>query len=300
MRTEVGHFFIQRRALMPTKPALTVSEQIQLLQKRGLIMHNVAAVESFLLQNNYYRLNIYFHKLMRGAECFRAGTQIDDILEIYYFDRWLRNRLLLLLEPIEIHIKTRIAYYLGTTYGADCLYHKDHFKNEAVYRKVVTDFDKERERNFQDPVIVHHEASYQGVFPIWVIVEFLSFNSISNLFFCLYERDKKAIAKQAYNINEHFLGQWLHALSVLRNICAHYGYLYQREYSVRPKLFHEFGWNVNQNDTLFALCLVLQRLSQKNDWIIFCQSLDTRTNTSQSFSLSDYGFPVNWLEYLAS
>lgn len=46
------------------KPALTIEQQIYLLQERGMIIDDFGEVKRFLEETNYYRLNIYFHKLM--------------------------------------------------------------------------------------------------------------------------------------------------------------------------------------------------------------------------------------------
>jgi abortive infection bacteriophage resistance protein len=299
MRTEVGHFFLGPYIIaMPIKPALPVSDQINLLQQRGMRIESPAFAEAFLLQNNYYRLNIYFHKCMRTENQFIDGITFEDIVTIYQFDRWLRNRLLMLLEPIEIHMKTRIAYHLGRTYGSDCFYKSGCFKDAEGFKKVISDFENERSRNFKDPVIIHHETTYSGRYPIWVIVEFLSFKAISNIYSCMHERDKKQVAQASFGINEYYLGQWLHSFSVLRNICAHYGYLFKREFSVRPKLFREFGWDQNKNGSLFAMCLVLRRLSDQMDWSKFIRSLQEREKNLGKFSLKDYGFPTDWQRYL--
>lgn len=283
---------------MTIKPALSVSEQVKLLQTRGLIIENPSSAEALLLQNSYYRLNIYFHKYMKAENCFKVGTTFEDIVAVYEFDRWLRNRLLTLLEPIEIHIKTRIAYRLSHSYGSDCFYKDNCFKNVDDFKKVTKDFENERNRNYKDPIILHHETAYRGKYPIWVVVEFLSFRAVSNIFACMHERDKKQIAKDAYNVNEYFLGQWLHTLSVLRNICAHYGYLFRREFSVRPKLYREFGWDTNNNGSLFAMCLVLRRLSKQQDWVAFSKALSDKAAVLGRLSLEDYGFPSDWQRYL--
>jgi abortive infection bacteriophage resistance protein len=86
---------------------------------------------------------------------------------------------------------------------------------------------------------------------------------------------------------------------VLRNICAHFGYLFQREFSVRPRLFREFGWPLNSNGSLFALCLVIRRLSEKQKWQEFIGSIDEKSKNDHSFVLLDYGFPDDWKGYLA-
>jgi len=46
------------------KPALTIDQQLNLLEERGIIIDDKSEAELFLIDNNYYRLNIYFHKTM--------------------------------------------------------------------------------------------------------------------------------------------------------------------------------------------------------------------------------------------
>ncbi len=283
---------------MTIKPALSVIEQIRLLETRGMVIPDTQAAEAFLLRNNYYRLNIYFHKCMQTENQFEPGLAFEDVAAAYQFDRWLRHQLLILLESIEIHIKTRIAYYLARTYGSDCFYKIGCFKEANDFSRVVRDFENERNRNYQDPVVIHHETVYSGKYPVWVIIEFLSFKGTSNLYGCLHERDKKRIAQDAYGINENFLGQWIHVLSVLRNICAHYGYLFRREFSVRPRLFREFGWDTSNNGSLFAINFVLRRLSEKSSWTDYTSLLYERASELKRFSLADYGFPADWRRYL--
>lgn len=285
---------------MPLKPALSVNDQIALLQQRGMIFADTSVVNFFLLSNNYYRLNIYFHKFMDCPDHFRSGTQFEHIIEIYKNDQWLRNKILTVLEPIEIKIKTQIAYYLGLTYGPNCFYRADIYKQEDICGILLENFEKEINRNKEDPVVYHHNVNYEGNFPIWVIVEFLSFNTISKFFSKLQEKDKKCIATAAYNLNEYFLGQWLHVLSVLRNICAHYGYLYLRTYSVRPKLSQSFRWDQNKNTRLFAMFLVIRRLSESAKWQTFIQEVGNKEQVTPSFLLRDYGFPRDWQRFLIS
>ena len=59
---------------------------------------------------------------MMVNDTFKTGVTFNDITVKYFFDRWLRNRLLYLLEPIETNIKTKLAYHLTLKYGSDCFY----------------------------------------------------------------------------------------------------------------------------------------------------------------------------------
>lgn len=279
---------------MILKPALTVQDQILRLQSKGLIVENPKFAESFLLRNNYYRLNIYFHKFMDGTDHFENGTTFEKITRIYENDQWLRNQLLAILEPIEIHTKTSIAYHLGLKYGSDCFYHDEFHHNIAILNSVKGSFVQEVNHNKQEPFVLHHKQKYDGIFPIWVIVELLSFGAVSKYYSCLYPKDRASIAHQFFVIDEDFFLSWLRSLCVLRNICAHFGYLYKRGFQVTPRLYKE--WNVEQKRTqsLFAIFVVIKELSEQQKLENLMGALSEREEKHPSFLLSDYGFPTKW------
>ena len=131
------------------------------------------------------------------------------------------------------------------------------------------------------------------------MVEFFSFNTLSKLYKNLLEPDKKIIAQGLYNANDYLFGQWLHVLSIQRNICAHYGYLFRREYPIRPIIAKSFKWDPTQDNQLFALFLVMRRLSDRNIWLTFIQNISDAEKTRPFFGLGDYGFPTDWHSYLA-
>lgn len=283
---------------MPLKPALSIRDQIVLLRNRGMIIDSEPTAETFLASNHYFRLNIYFHKLMDSPNHFREGTQLSQVMAIYSNDRWLRNKILAVLEPIEIKTRTQVSHYLGITYGPDVFYQKDIYKDETIWQAIQGNFSNEITRNQSDPVIKHHRAHYGGLFPIWVIIEFLSFNTLSKFYSNLQEKDKKIIAKNIYGVNDYLFGQWLHVLSVLRNNCAHYGYMYRREYPLRPIMAKAFGWDGTKNTRLFALFLVMRRLSDRRVWQDFIQIISDNEKKRPCFNLEDYGFPDDWRSYL--
>lgn len=168
MRTEVGHFLpLQKQiVIMSLKPALSIEDQLALLKHRGMIIDNESTAVAFFSSNHYYRLNIYFHKLMDTPDHFRDGTRFSQVMAIYANDSWLRNKILTLLEPIEIKTRTQLSHYLGMTYGPDAYYQKGIYKDETIPQTVLDNFRKESFRNKSDPVIKHHKEKYGGIFPI--------------------------------------------------------------------------------------------------------------------------------------
>jgi abortive infection bacteriophage resistance protein len=284
--------------IMLLKPALSVPDQIKLLQQRGLLFKNISYAESVLSQINYYRFNIYFHKHMVVNNQFMKDVYFDDIAQIYENDSWLRNKILRILEPIEISIKTHLANYLGMTYGSDC------FSKIAIFQKpnfsqILMDLlQKEVLKQKNEAFVVHHNKKYGGKFPAWVIVELLSFNTISRIFSNLLPTDKRSIAQSSFSIKDFYLESWLHSLSVLRNICAHYGYIYNRSFSVPPALLPDQKNFSSRNDTLFTLFLVMKRLTAPEKWEIFIADILEHVRNTKNLDFRDYGFPYDWETYL--
>ena len=122
---------------------------------------------------------------------------------------------------------------------------------------------------------------------------------LSKYYANLLENDKKQIAKNLNNSNDYLLGQCLHVLSIQRNICAHFGYLYQRDYAIRPIMAKSFHWDPNENGKLFAQFLVMRRLGDKKNWHQFMSEFERNVSERQFFELADYGFPNDWSSYLS-
>ena len=283
---------------MALKPALSINEQLELLRKRGMNIDDENKAKTFLNENHYYRLNIYFHKFMDAPDHYQKEVRFSQIMAVHENDRWLRNKILSMLEPIEIGARTQISHHLAMKYGSDAFYNNSIFKDPIKFGDICRIFTNEINRNQNDPVVVHHRTRYAGRFPIWVVVELFSFNTLSKLFNNLLEPDKKAIANGFYNINDHLFGQWLHVLSIQRNICAHYGYLFRREYPIRPIIERSSNWDPTQDNKLFALFLAIRRLSNPIIWQGFIKTISDNEKASPFFCLSDYGFPSDWQTYL--
>lgn len=80
------------------KIAIDVSEQIDLLESRGMVITDRDKAQEVLLDIGYYRLGFYwfpFEKTYpnknRRTHQFREGTNFDYIVKLYYFDFNLRN-----------------------------------------------------------------------------------------------------------------------------------------------------------------------------------------------------------------
>ena len=88
-------------------------------------------------------------------------------------------------------------------------------------------------------VVTHYERKYDGLYPLWVIVEFFSLGMLSYFYSDLLRDDKKMIARALGCKSDEKLESWLRCLTDLRNRCAHYSRLYYWNFTSIPLLYKE-------------------------------------------------------------
>src|SRR5690348_3838451 len=99
--------FSSSPAVAYSKPYLDISQQLALIQQRGVIVSDVPKATEMLHRIGYYRLSGYWYPF-RGivnlsigpivGDNFRPGTQLATVLDLYVFDKKLR---LLMLDAFE-------------------------------------------------------------------------------------------------------------------------------------------------------------------------------------------------------
>ncbi len=281
------------------KPPKTFEEQLKIMRERGLIINDDDFAIDVLKRVNYYRLSAYTLTVKnRNTNKFYNRTTFEHVFNLYEFDRKLRHLLVGILEIIEITFRTRIAYELGHSYGTIGYQQSDRFVSEEFHKEFLDDLNKSIRKN-QEVFIDHHLQKYDGQFPIWVAVELISFGTISKLFKNMIAPDQEKIASKYYYTSAVYLANWIHAAVHLRNICAHYGRLYNRFLKVTPKMPKKFRWQF-LNKSLFKTIVILHELypsQQKwNDFVTNAEALFEEYK--DVIDLYKIGFVENWPEVL--
>ena len=117
-------------------------------------------------------------------------------MHIYRFDMELRAALMYLLESIEVPMRTYIGYYHAKALG---YYKEESFEDIDRFHKFESDYKFAIEEYGDKEVFVkHHKDIYEGKFPIWVLVELLTFGSLSRLFKNLTSEVRDEICRNNY------------------------------------------------------------------------------------------------------
>jgi len=287
------------------KPPLTIAQQIQTLKERGLIIEDEDRAFRYLSFISLYRLRAYTYPFQDNSNPehpFRKETTFDDILNTYLFDRKFRLLVFDAIERIEIALRTQIIYQYSIKYGGNWYENENLYRKPHFFQKDISLIDKELIRS-NEVFIKHYKTKYSTPKrpPAWMTIETLSLGLLSKIYENLkISPEKKSIARN-FNLSHPFvLESWMHSLSVIRNICAHHGRLWNRELPASMKLPKKTYdvWLKNTKFPQGKLYLSLSSILYLLNTIIprnhFKIKLKMLISQYPDIPLRQMGFPDNW------
>ena len=164
----------------------------------------------------------------------------------------------------------------------------------------MDDIDEELRRNSKAPFVKNFRDNYDGgELPIYALVEIFSFGTLSKFYKNMKNSDKKAIA-QKFGVGYTYLESWLESISYVRNICAHYGRLYNAKLSKTPKMYNQYREAGIGNNRIFGVLLcMMQLLKGDKNWILFVDEIEMLIEKYEGIDIKTMGFPENWKELLS-
>lgn len=321
------------------KPPLTVPQQIELLKQRGLTILDEVRAERFLEVVTLFRLSPYMRPFQNPADsdhAFLPSISLSQIVDVYCFDRELRNLVMDAIERFEVAVRACINNHM-TCSTTDSHWYLDagQFNRKFNHQRLLADLqnklDDEKQKyqrearrinDSQAPVELKRQRlelrqrdnyfRYYGqtyhqpeLPPSWAMLEELSIGALSHLYAGLArDRDRKLIAKR-FNLPQEVLGSWLHTLTFIRNCCAHHARLWNRELSVPPKLPKGSNWQLPKTAQALPaperrLYVVLMMLVHLMGYVSpdshWSQRLTALLERYTNISMPAMGFPENWQE----
>jgi len=97
------------------KPYLSFEEQADMLIERGMGGSRDALLQC-LQSVGYYRMSGYWH-IFHEDNVFADSATIEEVIDIYCFDRQLRLIVLDAIERVEVYFRTQLAHKLSRDFG---------------------------------------------------------------------------------------------------------------------------------------------------------------------------------------
>ncbi|EHL20281.1 hypothetical protein HMPREF9628_00126 [Peptoanaerobacter stomatis] len=231
--------------------SLTFEEQIQLFEKRGLIINDKEKAKQKLQYINYYKLKElaypFYERDENGVYLYK-NIDFEEIIKRYYQDKHIRLSILECTEKIEVAFKTRFCYLLGKKYGAyGYLKFNNWFDKETYCKYYVSekqgDFKKRLKENSKlldthciKEYIATQDKKIEDVkIPIWMLVEILTFGEIVYFYEMMSTSNKVEIANDFDANYDEFLS-WIKCLKFIRNKCTHNLNIIDLKLKTKPKL----------------------------------------------------------------
>ena len=288
-----------------TKPATSITDQLVLLRRRGMVIDDEPAARHYLQHISYYRLRAYWltyeTPAAAGDHAFRPGTRFEDVLALYVFDRQLRLLVMDAIERVEVALRAGWAHHMAMTYGSHGYLDQGLYDSRDRHARAVTTLSDEFQWS-KDTFADHYRTKYTDPVlpPVWMAAEVMSFGLLSKFYSDLKLRgDRNAIAAPLA-LDERVVTSFAHHISHVRNICAHHGRLWNKRFTVKmtvPKYPAKLPVAMRDADprylhnTLVMLDYLLALIAPGNEWKQRLVSLIDGCPLADPASM---GFPADW------
>ena len=141
------------------------------------------------------------------------------------------------IEKIEVAVRTKIVQVYAESTG-DSHWYNDESLYRFGYEDLMNHVGADVNRSNED-FIKHYKSKYNNpsMPPSWMALEVVSFATLSRLFQSLKLDNRKEYITEQFGLKKvAILENWLHAISNLRNCCAHHSRVWNRRFMVSVTL----------------------------------------------------------------
>lgn len=169
---------------------------------------------------------------------------------------------------------------------------------------------KEVQRSNEDFITHYFERYGEPQFPpAWMTLEVVSMGTLSKLFSALDKNNpsSKTICRDLGLHKVDILKNWMHALSSLRNTCAHHSRIWNRRFTIGLSFPHRTSFpflsraeisNIRDNKLFAYLSVILYLLQIISPQSSFKQNLiNLLENAPKLVAMREMGFPEDWRQY---
>ena len=305
-----------------SKEFKTISQQIEILKNKGLIIDDEVMAKDVLLKENYFFINGYRHLFMNSNtdRTYITGSTFSELYALFLFDRYSRNIFFKNLLIIENRLKSVVSYQLSKKYGykeKEYLNIRNFTTNPEKKRKVKDVIEKMKRQirinTSRHNATMHYLKNY-GYIPLWILVKVLSFGMVCELYTILKDDDKEEVAS-IFGVSVEVLESFLPILSNYRNLCAHEDIVFDHktekvipdtEYHKKLNIFKMDDEYIYGKNDIFALIIMFKILLSKDEFRLLLreynyelEQLDARVDSIPIEKILDaMGVPKNYMDII--
>lgn len=293
-----------------SKPMLSFDELVEQVKSKGIIVNDELWLKKILSQINYQRLMVYrLHFTINNN--IKPNTTIEDIYNLYLFDKKLKLCFFDILCDVEFIFRTKVSYYFGNKYGTHAYLDNDFFEEKFYHAEFMVRINRIiKKKQHKHPLMKFHNDHYADLPPIYKIIELLSFGEVSKLFKNIKSEEVKNDIIKEFKDNNHKINikvteSWLITLTDVRNICAHHDILWNRSFEIKSIKSAKWKKSIlkkSDNKEIFSILGILLILRDiipdKALFADFVNRVDELIQSNNILECHDLHFPNDWKEIL--
>lgn len=296
------------------KESLTVEEQLNLLISRNLKVDDFDSAVAILKRVGYYHLSSYMRLFQKDEKhTFYDGVEFANLVNLYNFDSELRHITFKAIEKIEIAYRVAISNIMCKKYGSHWFTKKESFKTQIdpktnqdndyvqICKDIINKEIRKKDNEYAETFIANYYSKYSEpeLPPFWMVVETFTIGSLNKLYQNINPKDKKEIVEYlGFTSDAKFIrfSNWLFALSVIRNICAHHSRLFNRIFRISPSKHDKIEeFKGADNNRFYYIAMIINyyliTMAQDNSYE---NDLQILFNRYKSVDKTKMGFPKDW------
>lgn len=284
----------------------SIQDQITLLKERNMAFKDEANAPHFLKNISYYRLKGYWWEMQKDKvnHIFYPNSYFEDVIDHYNFDRHLRLIIFNAIERIEIALRTKLIYHMSLGYGSEWYLDPQLFDKQKFYLGFLGKMFNDLRGSSEEFIKKHYDNHPEEHPESWKALEVLTLGTLSKLYQNIDHQlpEKQKIAREFGLNNQKYLTSWLLSITLVRNIIAHHGRVWNRVIINKydwpkntPKDLLNYIPNAHQRRKLFPL---LSAIIYMNNEISPGHHIKTELldlfNAFPEIEMYKMGFPKDW------
>lgn len=286
-----------------------MDDQLAKMIERGLVVEDEDEAKHYLHQIGYYRLCGYTLPFQKGGDGhdrhdFREPVEFRVVLDRYVFDRKLRLLLLDAIERIEVSFRAALSNSIAQRHTPHWYQDASLFEAGYDHAALITELKRQIVHNPSTPEReaqrdIHIRHYYDNYYdpdmpPSWMIFETISFGTISRIFEGLYKSETTEVCNPL-RVNHDTLSSWMHAISYVRNLCAHHKRVWNKTLTIKPAIARKHKTKFQGNSKIYGVMVVIQilldQVAPDNTW---AERLSELLEEHPDIPLANMGIPDNW------
>lgn len=186
---------------------------------------------------------------------------------------------------------------------AGYLYHS-FFTNKIKHKEIIAKAEQQKIQRLPHEAYLKHFVNelHQDI-PLWAYVDLFTISDISFLYSISEQPIKDAVARTfglTMNKGASILGSYMHSMTIIRNLCAHGGRIYNRLFEQKPSLnkrekallIKDSSGNID-NAHFYGFLLIMKRLLPADISNEMKKSIIALTKKYPFVRMDYYGFRRN-------